>query len=116
MDSQNNLCVQHLLGSPCKIQKEGVEILGRYIGDSNIPSSKCNIILVGTPCNSIFHVDESYTCFDLTRSDLNTLKDFEEDAVSRGEWYHTKQDNGFLSKIGTFIAPSDITSLMLQDD
>lgn len=116
MDIQPNQCVQHLLGSPCKIQKNEIEIFGRYIGDSNLPSSRHSVIIVGTPCNSIIHAGKSEVCFDLTRSDLNNLKDFEEDAISRDEWYHSNRDEKSLNNIGKFISPTDIVAITLNDD
>lgn len=115
IDLQNN-STRYLLGSPCKINKYGGDICGRYIGDSNLVSSEDVILLIGTPHNSIIHVKQIDACFDTTRDDLCLLKDFEEDAQEHSEWYHKSRPKEELDKIGVFISPSDITPIKIPDN
>lgn len=105
----------YLFGSPCKINIDDDIIYGRYIGDSDIPILNDKIILICTPCNSIRHVMQSKVNFELIDDDLLLLKEFEDDAISHGEWYHKNTD---INKLNTsiHIFADDIPPLLLINE
>jgi hypothetical protein len=113
---KNNIFTFYPLGSPCKIVGDsGAAIYGRYVGNSRKGSSIGDIhsiILVSTPCNSFLSVGRAYVLFDLTDDDFKKLKEFEEDAVLHGEWYHKNNSPSELSKYGEFMDWKDIEGKM----
>lgn len=108
---ENESNVLYLFGSPCKITRNGIDICGRYIGDSNLKSPVDKIILICTPCNSIIHTNQSTVCFDITEEDLKLLEKYEDDAILKQEWYHKCRNKEELNKIGIFMDADDIISI-----
>lgn len=111
-DNLYNNNVLYLLGSPCKITRNGIDICGRYVGDSNLKSPIDKIILICTPCNSIIHANQSAVCFDVAEEDLELLEKYEDDAIIKREWYHKSRDKDELNKIGIFMNSEDIIPII----
>lgn len=114
-ENEYNKNVLYLLGSPCKITRNGIDICGRYIGDSNLKSPIDKIILICTPCNSIIHANQSTVCFDVAEEDLILLDKYENDAMLKQEWYHKSRNEKELNDIGIFMDPDDIVPINIYE-
>lgn len=110
-------CELYPFAQPCKITRNGVDIFGRYIGTSNmLPSEddipfEDDILLIGTPGNSIIHEKRSNVYFNISLEDMDVLKDYEDIAREHNEWYHANRPSSELSEIGEFIHPYAIKAI-----
>lgn len=79
-------------GTACKLEKNGETLYGRFIGECLPPLDFGDDIngkvLFCTPGNSIYYVNIDSLTFHLSYEEQEILHGFEDDALSKGEWYH----------------------------
>jgi hypothetical protein len=116
-----NMCSYYQMGSPCKIERNGAAVFGRYVGNSSKGSIAetddgpiCSIIIMVTPGDSIIVSGRCHIIFELTKEDLLKLEGFERDAIAQGEWYHKQRTAEELEVWGEFMPHEDIKPIILN--